>query len=486
VITSAAGEGKPNSASPRASKINRRTATNAGFRRRWSAYGVHWAPQHSLIRGEAVGTEISLDIGGLSVSWAKNHRDSDHGFLFQRADLQRIQSKQINYDVVEKDDPELEESERGFARSLAATVPRLELLGHTLKSAQFEYERDAATCLEERRSYREDGDEVSVDLMTFADFRQFVSAVSIADLDDTYVSGGLDEDERIMGRFSDEGLKARLPFYPNLGAQAWSERSYSGTLVGFLHPYTLLRLLAENEANLGARLEWQYGPLVFDGGYAREAEFVPGARRTQTYLITTEGSSDTHILKNAFQLLRPEIADFFRFIDVSERHPFSGIGSLVKFAEGLAKIDVQNRTVFLFDNDAEGQSAFRKVQDLSLPANMRTMFLPHLKEFESFPTIGPGGQALTDINGRAASIECYLDLEAKGSPPPLVRWTNYKEDVNTYHGALEDKERYTKVFFDNAGRGGTYNTSKLSSVLGAVVGVCTAMAEDMDADDEDE
>jgi hypothetical protein len=67
-----------------------------------------------------------------------------------------------------------------------------------------------------------------------------------------------------------------------------------------------------------------------------------------------------------------------------------------------------------------------------------------------------------------------------------VRWTNYKEDVNTYHGALQDKERYTKAFFDNAGRGGTYNTSKLSSVLDAVVGVCTAMAEDMRADDDDD
>ena len=141
----------------------------------------------------------------------------------------------------------------------------------------------------------------------------------------------------------------------------------------------------------------------YSAAATQEAEFVPGARRTQTYLIATEGSSDTHILKSAFQLLRPEIADFFRFIDVSERHPFSGIGSLVKFAEGLAKIDVQNRTVFLFDNDAEGQSAFRKVQDLSLPINMRAMVLPPLKEFE-FPTIGPGGQALADINGRAASI----------------------------------------------------------------------------------
>ena len=35
---------------------------------------------------------------------------------------------------------------------------------------------------------------------------------------------------------------------------------------------------------------------------------------------------------------RPGIADFFRFIDVSGSHPFSGTGNLVKFAEGLAKI----------------------------------------------------------------------------------------------------------------------------------------------------
>ena len=37
------------------------------------------------------------------------------------------------------------------------------------------------------------------------------------------------------------------------------------------------------------------------------------------------------------------------------------------------------------------------------------------------------------------------------------------------------------MLFDNAGRGGAYNTSKLSSVLEVVVGVSTAMAEDMHA-----
>jgi hypothetical protein len=80
----------------------------------------------------------------------------------------------------------------------------------------------------------------------------------------------------------------------------------------------------------------------------------------------------------------------------------------------------------------------------TLPINMRTMVLPNLKEFETFPAAGPGGQALADINGCAASIERYLDLHAPGMPAPLVRWTNYKEDVGTYQGALQAKDRYSR------------------------------------------
>jgi hypothetical protein len=83
-------------------------------------------------------------------------------------------------------------------------------------------------------------------------------------------------------------------------------------------------VLAESPDNLEADLVWQYGPLgpLVEAGWASESEFTPGAQRTQTFLIATEGSSDVHIIRHAFSVLRLEIADFFRFIDVSERHPF--------------------------------------------------------------------------------------------------------------------------------------------------------------------
>lgn len=416
-----------------------------------------------------MGTEISLDIGGMSISWAKNDRGIDHGFLFQPSDRKRLRSQLVDYEEAEVDEPYVAEMEIGFTRPLRAVLPRLELLGYTMAAAEDDYAKMAEAC-------REMESETTLDLMPFEEFSAFLNTVAIADLDDTFVSS-LDE-TTIRGRFKDENLKARIPYYSQYNRDAYSERSYFGSLVRFLHPYTLLRLLAENPANLALGLDWQYGPLV-SNGWAKESEFEPNARRTQTYLIATEGSSDTHILDRAFQLLRPEIADFFRFIDVKERHPFSGTGSLVKFAEGLAKIDVHNRTVFLLDNDAEGVSAFRKIDTMVLPMNMRTLTLPALDAFKYFPTIGPEGEGTSDINGRAAAIECYLDLGAAGLPRPLVRWTNFKEDVALYQGALEQKDSYCRAFFDRAGRGDPYDTSKLSALLGAIVDACTAMATEM-------
>ena len=83
-------------------------------------------------------------------------------------------------------------------------------------------------------------------------------------------------------------------------------------------------------------------------------------------------------MTHAIELLRPEVADSIRFIDVSERHPFSGTGCSVKFAEGLAKIVVQNQIIFLFDRgrDTEGIEARESVCRFNLPHNKRTLVPP--------------------------------------------------------------------------------------------------------------
>jgi hypothetical protein len=149
----------------------------------------------------------------------------------------------------------------------------------------------------------------------------------------------------------------------------------------------------------------------------------------------------------------------------------------VKFAEGLAKIDVHNQALFVFDNDAEGVEAYGRVAALALPPNMRAMLLPDVEAFRAFPTHGPEGDSVADINGRGAAIECYLDHRLKGFAPPRVIWTNYKEGLGAYHGALEHKESYGRAFIKLKPKAlAGYDTSKLEDVLDALIATCVAMA----------
>lgn len=428
-----------------------------------------------------MGTEITLDVAGVSVTYSKNHPGIDHGSIFQEADRQAIKSGQLDYNWYEAAGEDPTPSEMAFVRLLKHVVPRLELLGFNLKRLRQEYDAVAQGWLEEIQSLRDDDDDPIPDLMSFEEFCAFVTSHPLDSLDNTFISGTDDASRtRIRGRF-DAMQFERIPGYRSYDIDAYSEQSLFGGLLNILHPYSVLRLLGETTANENAAVVWQYGPLV-QAGWARELEFEPHARRKETFLIATEGSSDVHILKHALKLLRPGIADFFRFIDVSESHPFSGTGNLVKFAEGLAKIDVQNQVLFVFDNDAEGLDAHQRLSQLALPANMCGIMLPELEKFREFPSQGPEGLRLSDINRRAAAIECYLDLDVNGhrkAPKAKVLWTNYKKNLDTYQGALECKETYTKAFLKQTSDTialGAYDVSKIEAVLDLLVSTCTEIA----------
>jgi hypothetical protein len=285
-------------------------------------------------------------------------------------------------------------------------------------------------------------------------------------------------DEQMKGRFSGETLLQRLPHLMLHEVDGYSERSYFGSLIGFLHPYSVLNILAICAQNKEANVVWQYGPLV-ENGWAMDTEFIPCARRAQTFLIATEGSSDVHVLKHAFSIIYPEIEDFFRFIDVKEGHPFPGTGNLAKFAVGLARIDVQNMLVFLFDNDGEGYDACQRIKTVSFPSNMRAIMLPEMEQFRSFRTRGPQGVANADINKRAAAIECYLDLNHERTLPPQITWMNYKKEIDIYHGALDNKEVYIKAFLKQTSQSilaNSYDISKIRTVLDSLISECHLIA----------
>lgn len=429
-----------------------------------------------------MGTEITLDIGGITLTYSKNHTGIDHGSLFQEKDRKRCKSDQIDYDSFEESDEDPTEMEMAFVRPLGEITPRLELLGFTLDAAKYEYEKSVAEFLEERAIIEEESPKEHRDCMTFEEFVQFATEHPVATLDDTFISGIDKESEaKVRGRFHKDNRTKRIPFSYDYDSDGYSEANYFGNLIGVLHPYSVLRLLSENKDNLDVDVVWQYGPLV-DAGWAKQEEFISGAKRREKFLIATEGVSDTRILKHALSILKPQVEDFFTFVDIEEGHPFSGVGNLVNFARGLIKIDVQNKVVFLFDNDAVGYESYDKLINMQPPSNIRGAMLPELDHFLSFPTKGPEGITNSDINRRAAAIECYLDLKSGSKEEPLVTWKNHVKSIDMYHGSLNDKANYEKEFLklnSSSLSKGSYNTEKIEAVLNTLISECRNIATDV-------
>jgi len=425
-----------------------------------------------------VGTEIDLTIAGITLEWSKNMMGADHGFLFQAGDLTRRMSDQVRYEETDGH----EQHDAAFVRRLGRVIPRLDLLGHSIDSARIAYEQavgDATQMAAEMTSI-----ELPNEFMSFEEFGAFCRRYPLSDLDDRDVVPGSEEEAKMPpGRFAAHADEIRrIPcepdYYPWLAMQGRSERGYLGSKVFVLDAYSMLQVLGQDGANANAEMVWLYGPLV-ESGWEDASSFFAGARRKGRVLVATEGSSDASIVKRALEVLRPDVADFFDFIDVNESHPFWGTGGLVKFGEGLVRIDVQNMILFLLDNDAEGMDAYRRLGRLGMPANMRAMVLPDHDAFRSFRARGPEGVSMSDINGRAAAIECYLDLELPQYAPAQVLWSNYKKDVDAWQGALEFKETYAKHFYDQSEEAlvsGNYDTSKLEVVLDGLIAEATIVA----------
>lgn len=424
-----------------------------------------------------MGTAIELTVGDISVDYSKNHMGIDHGFLFQESDRTRCRADVIDYDYYE-DHPEenLLLAEAAFIRPLSRVVPRLDLTGHTIDTARAEYEAVVGEAHEDESEYVPVPPE---GFMSFDEFCEFCGRFSLDELDETYIEyEDPDRAPKSQGRFAviTEEMR-RIPSGPP--EMYWSERSFFGASVAILSPYSMLQVFGQSQRHVEAPVVWQYGPLV-DAGWAEVAAFNGGARRDETILIATEGTSDARILRRALDVLQPDVADFFRFIDVNERHHFWGTGALTKFAEGLVRIDVQNKVLFVLDNDAEGLEAYRRLIELNMPTNMRAMVLPELECFKQFPARGPEGVKLSDINRCAAGIECYLDLNLPNYPAAQVLWTNYKAGLDTWHGALEHKDSYAQHFYKQ-GNGEliaeSYDTTKLRAILCALLREAASLSD---------
>ena len=322
--------------------------------------------------------DLSLNLINFPVDylgWGDNFRD--HSPLFRPTDVETMTCRAHLYGKIIERQVEL------LSNSLQNVAKRVELLGHTIDAARTEY----TTLLVSLGINHAD--------LSFESFHEYLATVNV---------------------ISDPAV-APEKRYCELFCEMVNQRNtvlHSYGLMERFHPWSTLRLLADNPTNLELPVTWDFGDAVAEGWVDRD-KIVRDLSPDLRFLIVTEGSSDAKILAHALRMLRPEIADFFSFVDMQEGYPFSGTGNLHRFCQGLMSIGILNRVLIIYDNDAEESARYVSTRRLRMPPNMRVMKLPDLPAFECFETIGPSGVSMDDINGRAAAIECYLDLSWCGT-----------------------------------------------------------------------
>ena len=366
---------------------------------------------------------ITLGVGKLEINWGKNDFYENFRDLFQPNDW-----KDIKYYYADN----VVEIKKGYSRKLALVKPRLDLLGYTLENIKIIYESAYTEYCDAMGEYADP-------MLTFEEYFNVFSKINLSRVNTLTEDDDWDFGEYVTKCiFEDKEIQRLLKKY-SLGRK-------SGEFYENLPPRLLVRVLCENPTAKDLPLQWYMADHV-ENGWSKEEDLSPKLEDKDKILIVTEGKSDTFILQTSINKLFPAISDFFYFIDMEENYPFTGTGNLYNFASGLTKIKIQNKTIIVFDNDEAGIFSYKKCKEkLDAIPNLKFYHLPNMDEFKYFLTVGPTGDSYQDINGKAVSIECFLDLDFNSSKAPKVRWTIYNEKSNKYQGALISKDEYTRTF----------------------------------------
>lgn len=164
-------------------------------------------------------------------------------------------------------------------------------------------------------------------------------------------------------------------------------------------------------------------------------------------IVLTEGRFDVEVLTAALVLRRPHLVGYLKLPDFAQRNE-GGAAALRQTVRAFAAAGIPNRVVALFDNDTAARDVVRAVDTSALPANLVVTRLPDFDLARAYPTVGPQGEHVMDVNGLAGSIEMYLGsdvLTVDGELQP-VAWGGYVSRLSAYQGEISDKDRVQERF----------------------------------------
>jgi hypothetical protein len=170
--------------------------------------------------------------------------------------------------------------------------------------------------------------------------------------------------------------------------------------------------------------------------------------RPSPVIVITEGSFDAFVLRSAVEILKPNLRNYIRFLDYEMGHEGSA-SSAVRTLRSFAAAGVSNRVVAIFDNDSAAHQEVMALRSSKLPDRYRVLHYPDLDLARAYPTFGPQGNSIMDVNGLAGSIELYLGCDVLNSPDgdfEPVQWTGYQAKIKRYQGEVYNKAAIQRAF----------------------------------------
>ena len=392
-----------------------------------------------------MGSMITLGIGKMELDWGKNNVFNDHSCLFQKEDIKIVPYYYSDNEI---------EYKEGFSKNIMSVRRRLDLLGYSLYEIEELFNEESAMFKQLCSSSTP---------ITFHDFYNTVINVDIQNIN--MASDEYDSDYD-LGEYV---RKCVIHEIKDLSNFPYYDAYDIGYFLENLDPYITLRILSENKNNHNLDVIWRFKDVVEDG-WNLEEDIIPKLTTQEKILIVTEGSSDTDIIKKSINRLYSDIADFFDFIDMEQNYPFTGTGNLKNFVKGLSKINILNKILVILDNDTAGISVYNDIKTIDLPNNLKVITLPNYKDFDNFKCKGPQGDSLENINGKAVSIECFLD-HSSIDDEIYVRWTSFNDKLIQYQGNIEPKNLLIKSFHQYYKQ--EYDFTKLKYLVDYILESCT-------------
>ncbi len=313
-----------------------------------------------------------------------------------------------------------------YQTTATAMIDRLEVMGYTMDTVKVAFLEGISALREDYEGY------------------EFMSAEVTTRLFDGF---SLDLWTQLMKQIIEENLKHAMPNEEstrNLEKESpqlhhmLTRTSIGDHLYGFPSedPFVVYRAIL-SVVEVDSPVVLDYSILV---GWVEPEAYQCEPPKT---IILTEGSTDKWFLEESLKLLYPHLFDYYSFMDFEAFSMPGSTGHLLNLVKAFLGTGISNPIIALFDNDTAGHDALRQLTPLRKPESIKPMALPDLELAKAYPTIGPQGEVVMDVNGYACSIELYLGepvlRDASGSLY-RVQWAGYNEGMKQYQGEALGKK----------------------------------------------